>query len=156
MFHEAFDGDGRLQLQLTVAEAQVAEGTRICEAVAGELGGGGVESQLGLTRVVLVGSGMHQRPGVYARAFRALLAEEIEVFAISTSGISITLLVLSEREDDALRVLHGAFIEEEERRTREARCKVQSPECKVPRKTRCLLCTLTFELCTQHFEPDQA
>jgi aspartate kinase len=112
MFHEAFDGDGRLQLQLTVAEVQVAEGTRICEAVAGELGGGGVESQLGLTRVVLVGSGMHQRPGVYSRAFRALLAEEIEVFAISTSGISITLLVLSEREDDALRVLHGAFIEE--------------------------------------------
>jgi aspartokinase len=49
---------------------------------------------------------------VYARAFRALLAEGIEVFAISTSGISITLLVLSEREDDALRVLHGAFIEE--------------------------------------------
>jgi aspartate kinase len=112
MFHEAFEGDGRLQLQLTVAEAQVEEGTRVCEAVAAELGGGGVESQLGLTRVVLVGSGMHQRPGVYARAFRALLAEGIEVFAISTSGISITLLVLSEREDDALRVLHGAFIEE--------------------------------------------
>jgi aspartate kinase len=112
MFHEASDGDGRLQLQLTVAEAQLEAGVRVCEMVAAELGGGGVEAQHGLTRVVLVGSGMHQRPGVYARAFRALLDEEIEVFAISTSGISITLLVLAEREDDALRVLHGAFLEE--------------------------------------------
>jgi aspartokinase len=54
---------------------------------------------------------MHQRPGVYARAFRALLDAGIEVFAISTSSISITLLVLQEREEEALRVLHGEFLE---------------------------------------------
>jgi aspartate kinase len=110
MIQEARERDGRVQLQLTIAESQLAGAVTACEAALSGLGGEGVEVQHGLTRVVLVGSGMHQRPGVYARAFRALLDEGIEVFAISTSSISITLLVLSDREDDALQVLHRAFI----------------------------------------------
>jgi aspartate kinase len=110
MIQEARERDGRVQLQLTIAESQLAGAVTACESALSGLGGEGVEVQHGLTRVVLVGSGMHQRPGVYARAFRALLDEGIEVFAISTSSISITLLVLSDREDDALQVLHRAFI----------------------------------------------
>jgi aspartate kinase len=46
---------------------------------------------------------------VYARAYRALLEQDIDVFAVSTSGITITLLVQGEREHDAVRALHEAF-----------------------------------------------
>jgi aspartate kinase len=107
--NEAPDLEGRVQLQVTLGEAQVAAAMAICEKVSERRGGGAVEAKGGLTRVVLVGTGMHHQPGIYARAFRALLDEGAEVFAISTSGISITLLVGSEREEDAIRALHRAF-----------------------------------------------
>jgi aspartate kinase len=109
MIIEAEEHEGGVQLQVTVSETQLEKAVEICEAVIRGLGGSGLQVQPGLTRIALVGSGMHQRPGVYARAFRALLDEEIDVFAVSTSGISITILVLDEREGDALRALHDCF-----------------------------------------------
>lgn len=109
MISESAETGERSQLQLTVSEAQLEKAEEVCDAVCRSLGGQGLAVHRGLTRLALVGSGMHQRPGVYARAFRALLEEEVEVFAVSTSGISITLLVLSEKEEPALRALHSAF-----------------------------------------------
>jgi aspartate kinase len=109
MISEAVEGDGTIQLQLTIAEDDSDEAERITSAVVRGMGGGSIRIERGLSRIALVGSGMHQRPGVYARAFRALLDDEIDVLAVSTSGISITVLVQTEREEDALRVLHDAF-----------------------------------------------
>ena len=109
MISEAQDSSGQVQLQVTVGEPQIEKAIEICESVSQELGGERVEARQGLTRVAMIGSGMHQRPGVYARAFRALLEAGVEVFAVSTSGISITVWVLSEAEEAALRSLHRAF-----------------------------------------------
>lgn len=109
MISEAGDENHCVQIQVTVTEAQLEAAQRVCERVIGELGGRPLETQRGLTRVAMVGSGMHQRPGVYARAFRALLEAGVEIFAVSTSGISITVWVLTEKEDAALRALHHAF-----------------------------------------------
>jgi aspartate kinase len=110
MISEAQDPGGGMQLQVTVAEAQADDAVRLAEQVLRASGGAGsVEARHGLSRVALVGSGMHQRPGVYARAFRTLLEGDIEVYAVSTSGISITLWVPAAREDDAVRALHDAF-----------------------------------------------
>lgn len=109
MISEAAEVDGRNQLQLTLGEDWVAKAEEIAAALVESMGGGTIETQRGLSRIALVGSGMHQRPGVYARAFRALLAEEIDIFAVSTSGISITVLVQGEREQDAVRTLHDTF-----------------------------------------------
>ena len=108
MISEA-ERDGRTDLQVTVSEAQVEPALKVCEGVVQQLGGAGIDAQRGLTRVAMVGSGMHQRPGVYARAFRALLEANVEIFAVSTSGISITVWVQGEKEDSALRALHSAF-----------------------------------------------
>ncbi|HLU25157.1 MAG TPA: aspartate kinase [Longimicrobiales bacterium] len=101
--------DGRRQLQITVREDALAEARAVCEELLGELGGETIEVQDGLARVALVGSGMHGRPGVYARAYEALMNEGIEVYGLSTSAISIALLVGADREADALNVLHEAF-----------------------------------------------
>jgi aspartate kinase len=109
MISEAADPSGRVQLQVTVSEAQLEAAERVCQLALAQLGGESFEAHRGLTRVAMVGSGMHQRPGVYARAFRALLEAGAEIFAVSTSGISITVWVLSEKEDAALRALHSAF-----------------------------------------------
>lgn len=101
--------DGTCQLQLTVHEAALPEARAICDGLLAELGGERLEERAGLARLALVGSGMHGRPGVYARAFEALLEKGIEVYGLSTSSISIALLVDAANETAALECLHEAF-----------------------------------------------
>jgi aspartate kinase len=60
---------------------------------------------------------MTGRPGVYARAFGALCDVGVEVYGISTSSISITLLVAGDDEQRAVEALHGAFFAEIARST---------------------------------------
>ncbi len=109
MIWESDDHAGRIQLQLTIQEEAVERARAIVADALRGMGGGEVEVVQGLSRIALVGSGMHQRPGVYARAYRALLEEDIDIFAVSTSGISITLVVQADREEEALNALHEAF-----------------------------------------------
>jgi aspartate kinase len=110
MITETPEAGGGVVVQLTIREDDVARAREIAERVGTALGGvGAIEARTGLARIALVGSGMHGRPGVYAAAFRTLLDVGVEVEAVSTSSISITLLVPDGREDEALRALHAGF-----------------------------------------------
>ncbi|MBW3654778.1 MAG: aspartate kinase, partial [Gemmatimonadetes bacterium] len=110
MITETPEVAGGVVVQLTIREDDVPRAREIAERVGTALGGvGTIEARTGLARIALVGSGMHGRPGVYAAAFRTLLAAGVEVEAVSTSSISITLLVPDDREDEALRALHSGF-----------------------------------------------
>ena len=100
--------DGRRQLNLTVREEGLASAIPICEETARNHGGT-VTVQRGLTRVAIVGSGMQNTPGVYARAFRALEEAGVEAHAIGSSAITIIFLVDTKDEEKAVRVLHEAF-----------------------------------------------
>lgn len=101
--------DARRQIQLTVAEDVLHEALPVCEGIANALGGEPVEVQPGLSRVALVGSGMAGLPGVYGRAFETLVSGGIEVHAVSTSAVSITVLVDTANEERTLQLLHSAF-----------------------------------------------
>ena len=110
MVTESPQAEGRVLLQLTVLEADLPRAREIAGEVAARLGGGErMEERTGLSRIALVGRGMSGRPGVYALAYRTLLDAGVEVEAVSTSSISITLLVPGESEDAALRALHDGF-----------------------------------------------
>lgn len=109
MVSEAQTPGDTVQMQLTLSEEALPAAERICRELLQRLGGARIHSQNGLARLALVGSGMHNRAGVYARAFRALLDAEVEVHAVSTSSISITVLVPAPRADAALQALHTAF-----------------------------------------------
>lgn len=109
MVAQADRADGRRQLQLTVREGTYQAAREICERLVEELGADGIEAIPGLCRVTMVGTGMHDLPGVYARALRALVEGGLEVLGLSTSSVSISLLVAHEREGEALRLLHAAF-----------------------------------------------
>jgi aspartate kinase len=107
---EAPEGEGEVLLQLTLRSDELALARRTVEEVAARLGGHrAIEERAGLSRIALVGSGMHGRPGVYARAFSTLRDAGVPVEAVSTSSISITVLVPSDREEVALRALHEGF-----------------------------------------------
>ncbi len=109
MISEHPEDPGRIGLQVTVWQDAFLRNRAVVEELVRRLGGRGWELREDLARIALVGSGMHGRPGVYARAFRALLDAGVEVHAVSTSAISITVLVPAEREEEALRALHQAF-----------------------------------------------
>jgi aspartate kinase len=109
MLCQVDDAEGRRGVQVTLAEEDLATARPLCEALTRELGGAAVTERTGLARIALVGSGMHGRPGVFARAFRALTEAEVEVCAVSASAISIAVLVPEDVQERALQVLHEAF-----------------------------------------------
>ncbi len=102
-------GDGLSQLELTLKEEAVQEGEAVAQRLVHELGALGVDTRSGLTRIALVGSGMHDAVGVYAQEFAALCHAGVAVHTVSSSAISIQVLVDSEQETIALQALHDAF-----------------------------------------------
>lgn len=62
-----------------------------------------------IAKVSLVGTGMKSSPGVAARAFTVLGENKINILAISTSPIRLSVVVDASQAAQAVRVLHTAF-----------------------------------------------
>lgn len=62
-----------------------------------------------LSKVTLVGAGMHGVPGVMARVAEALASDGIEILQIADSHYTISVLVDGERSRSAINSLHAAF-----------------------------------------------
>jgi aspartate kinase len=101
--------DGRRTVQLTVGEAELDVAESVCRDVVRELGGEEVHVTRGLARIALVGSGMHKRPGVFARTFETLRAKDVNVYNVSATSVAIILMVDGPDEERAVRLLHDAF-----------------------------------------------
>ena len=62
-----------------------------------------------LAKVSIIGAGMIASPGVTHMMFRALANESINILAISTSEIKISVLIQEKSTQKAVKVLHEAF-----------------------------------------------
>ena len=62
-----------------------------------------------LAKVSVVGAGMIASPGVTHKMFRSLADEKINILAISTSEIKISVLVQQDLTQKAVKILHEAF-----------------------------------------------
>ena len=62
-----------------------------------------------VSKVSIVGAGMVSTPGVTYKMFRGLAEEKINILAISTSEIKISVLIREELTQKAVKVLHNAF-----------------------------------------------
>ena len=62
-----------------------------------------------LAKVSIIGAGMISSPGVTHRMFRALADEKINILAISTSEIKISVLIREEFTQKAVKRLHKEF-----------------------------------------------
>jgi aspartate kinase len=60
-------------------------------------------------KVSIVGAGMKSHPGVAAKVFSVLGAQEINIEMISTSPIRISCVVPAEKVEEAVKALHSAF-----------------------------------------------
>ena len=62
-----------------------------------------------VSKVSIVGAGMITTPGVTYKMFRALAKEKINILAISTSEIKISVIVSESKTTKAVKKLHSVF-----------------------------------------------
>ncbi len=67
----------------------------------------GTDHEIG--KVSIVGAGMRSHPGVAAKVFQTLAAEDINIEMISTSPIKISCIIRADAVPQAVRALHTAF-----------------------------------------------
>ena len=74
-----------------------------------EIGYSHVQSETGLVKVSVIGIGMRSHAGVAATAFKALAAKSINIRAITTSEIKISILIDGDFAELAVRTLHQVY-----------------------------------------------
>ena len=62
-----------------------------------------------LAKVSIIGAGMIASPGVTHKMFRTLADEKINILAISTSEIKISVLIREDLTQKAVKALHKSF-----------------------------------------------
>jgi aspartate kinase len=68
-----------------------------------------IQSESGLVKVSVIGIGMRSHAGVAAQAFSALAGKGINIKAITTSEIKISILIDGDYGELAVRTLHSAY-----------------------------------------------
>ena len=62
-----------------------------------------------VAKISIVGAGMVSTPGVTYRMFRGLADSNINILAISTSEIKLSVIIAEEKTLDAVKKLHTIF-----------------------------------------------
>ncbi len=101
--------DGAADISFTVLEDDLPKALAASKRAADELGAEAVLHNASVSKVSIVGLGMATQTGVADRMFRALADEGINVAAITTSEIKVSVLVKREQALAALRAVHSEF-----------------------------------------------
>jgi aspartate kinase len=96
------------ELSFTVPRDDVGAARDALQPIAGELGIT-LETDDSMGKVSIVGAGMKSHPGVAAKVFSVLGAQDINIEMISTSPIRISCVVPVEKVEEAVKALHTAF-----------------------------------------------
>ncbi|WP_243366661.1 aspartate kinase [Fundidesulfovibrio soli] len=101
--------DGYTDMTFTISRADLDQTMAILEGVCKEIGAEGVQHDLNVAKVSVVGVGMRNHSGVASTMFQALQEENINIKLIATSEIKITCLIDEKYIELAVRALHTAF-----------------------------------------------
>ncbi len=101
--------DGSADISFTVLEDDLPKALAASKKAADELGAEAVLHDAGLSKVSIVGLGMATQTGVADRMFRALADAKINIEAITTSEIKVSVLVKRDQALAALRAVHSEF-----------------------------------------------
>ena len=100
---------GSTDVTFTVPQSDLARSLDVLEKAKGDIGYAGLKSDDNVAKVSVVGVGMRSHAGVASSMFDALAARGINILAISTSEIKVSVLIAEEYTELAVRVLHSAF-----------------------------------------------
>ncbi|MFD0986197.1 aspartate kinase [Methyloligella solikamskensis] len=102
--------DGRYtDLTFTVQSADLDRALDVLRSEKDEIGYGDLDGATNVAKVSAIGVGMRSHAGVAARMFNALSEKGINIQAISTSEIKISILIDAAYAELAVRTLHTLF-----------------------------------------------
>jgi aspartate kinase len=101
-------------LTFTVPTASLAQSRAVLEGIQEKVGFGEILTDTNVVKVSAVGVGMRSNAGIAAQMFEALAARNINILAITTSEIKVSVLIAEEYTELAVRVLHTAYGLDEE------------------------------------------
>jgi aspartate kinase len=96
-------------LTFTVPTASLAQSRDLLEKVRPEVGFDEILTDTNVVKVSAVGVGMRSNAGIAAMMFQALADRGINILAITTSEIKVSVLIAEEYTELAVRVLHSAY-----------------------------------------------
>lgn len=110
MIVQSDSADGQsTDMTFTLPESELSRALSILEKSKSEIGFHSLLSDSDVVKISVVGVGMRTHVGVARKMFKALSEKGINVQAISTSEIKISVLIASEYAELAVRALHAAF-----------------------------------------------
>jgi aspartate kinase len=100
---------GETDVTFTVPQADLARAQALLEDKRDEIGFNRVITDSKVAKISVVGVGMKSHAGVAATMFKALAERGINIQAISTSEIKVSVLIDEDETELAVRVLHTAY-----------------------------------------------
>jgi len=99
----------KTDMTFTIPTGDIDKALRVLDKVKGEIGSDNIQSETGLAKISVIGIGMRSHAGVAATAFKALAEKGINIRAITTSEIKISILIDGPYAELAVRTLHGVY-----------------------------------------------
>jgi len=99
----------RTDMTFTVPSSDAEKALAVLEGQKQVVGYDVVQSESGLAKVSVIGIGMRSHAGVAATAFKALAEKSINIKAITTSEIKISILIDGAYAELAVRTLHSVY-----------------------------------------------
>ncbi len=102
--------DGKFtDMTFTVPSGDIDKALAVLDKVKQTVGFDVVQSEAGMSKVSVIGIGMRSHAGVAATAFKALAEKSINIRAITTSEIKISILIDGPYTELAVRTLHSVY-----------------------------------------------
>ena len=102
-------GEGQTNITFTVAEEDLSRALKLLKEAQSEIGYKNIDSDKDVAKVSVIGIGMRSHAGIAETMFRTLAQANINLQAISTSEIKISVLVAGDEMEEAARQLHTAY-----------------------------------------------
>jgi aspartate kinase len=103
-------GTKATDLSFTVDKPDLAKAKKVIDGLKKEVGFADVLADENIGKLSIVGVGMRSHSGVAAKMFDTLAKAGVNIDMISTSEIKISVVISLAKGEDAVRVLHKAFI----------------------------------------------
>ncbi|MBD9374971.1 aspartate kinase [Rhizobium sp. ARZ01] len=99
----------KTDMTFTVPSGDMEKSLKVLDAARDKIGFDVIQHETGLVKVSVIGIGMRSHAGVAASAFHALAEKGINIKAITTSEIKISILIDGPYAELAVRTLHSVY-----------------------------------------------
>lgn len=110
MIVQNLSSDGkRTDMTFTVTAPELERALQVLESSKADIGYADISSSADVVKVSVIGIGMRSHAGVAAKMFEALAAKNINILAITTSEIKVSVLIDAAYAELAVRTLHSVY-----------------------------------------------